>query len=571
MPNFDFTSPEGKKYTVAGPDGSTQEQAFAILQAQIAQGARAASPAPVAAPAPRTWADVPGDAIKNLPSSAGNFLGGIAQAVAHPIDTALNLGDVAYGGLRKVLPKPATDLMDKINGPQGAPVTQKAELAADATGQFFKDRYGSMEGLKTTLATDPVGALSDASAVLTGGAGLAKLGATGLRAAAVRGLPGAATGSAVLSGTGQALTAAGNAANPFSAARMAAVKALPKIGEGAAALIGGLGTHTGAESIKQAFSAGQKGGRTADTFADNMRGNVPMTDVLDAAKANIADMGAQKSAAYRQGMAQVSGDQSVLSFSGIDQAVADAADAVSFKGQAKNARAAAAQQAIASEVEKWKALDPAEYHTPEGLDALKQRIGGIVESLPFEEKTARMVGDKIYHAVKTEIVNQAPVYADTMKAYSDATDQIREVERALSLGKKASVDTAMRKLQSLTRNNVNTNYGNRLDLARQLETQGGRDLIPALSGQALSSWTPRGLGNATAGLSGYAGYAAGGAPLALGTLAVQSPRLMGEAALASGQAAAKIKKLSELPRKALGGRDPAKVGNALYQAGRLPQ
>lgn len=35
MPTFDFTSPEGKKYTVEGPEGATQEQAFQILQSQI--------------------------------------------------------------------------------------------------------------------------------------------------------------------------------------------------------------------------------------------------------------------------------------------------------------------------------------------------------------------------------------------------------------------------------------------------------------------------------------------------------------------------------------------------------
>lgn len=35
MPTFDFTSPEGKKYTVEGPAGATQEQAFEILQSQL--------------------------------------------------------------------------------------------------------------------------------------------------------------------------------------------------------------------------------------------------------------------------------------------------------------------------------------------------------------------------------------------------------------------------------------------------------------------------------------------------------------------------------------------------------
>ena len=38
MPNYDFISPEGKKYTVTGPEGSTKEQAFGILQSQIKSG-----------------------------------------------------------------------------------------------------------------------------------------------------------------------------------------------------------------------------------------------------------------------------------------------------------------------------------------------------------------------------------------------------------------------------------------------------------------------------------------------------------------------------------------------------
>jgi len=35
MPTFTFTSPEGKDYTIDGPDGATQEQAFGILQQSI--------------------------------------------------------------------------------------------------------------------------------------------------------------------------------------------------------------------------------------------------------------------------------------------------------------------------------------------------------------------------------------------------------------------------------------------------------------------------------------------------------------------------------------------------------
>ena len=38
MSNFIFTSPQGQKYTVKGPEGATQEQAFNMLQQHLFQG-----------------------------------------------------------------------------------------------------------------------------------------------------------------------------------------------------------------------------------------------------------------------------------------------------------------------------------------------------------------------------------------------------------------------------------------------------------------------------------------------------------------------------------------------------
>lgn len=510
-----------------------------------------------AKPKPRKWADVPGEALSNTPRSAGNFISGIADAVMSPLDTAGNLLDLGAGALRNALPKSVSGLIDRLDpGAQASANQARMDGKADAAGAFFKDRYGSMDGLKNTLATDPVGALSDASTVLSGGAGLA--GKTGMlkTASALR--------------TGSTLT------NPLSIASAAARKATPAIGNGMANVIGGLGTHTGAETIKQAYRSGRQGGESARSLADNMRGNVPMTDVLDAAKTNLQAMGEAKSQAYRQGMAQVSGDKTVLDFSGIDKALADAGKVATFKGQVTNTKAAGTYQAIREAVDEWRGLDPAEFHTPEGLDALKKKIGGIVDSVPFEEKTANLVGTKIYNAVKSEIVQQAPVYAKTMKEFSEASDQIREIERALSLGNKASVDTAMRKLQSLTRNNVNTNYGNRLKLGAELERQGGQSIMPALAGQSLSSWTPRGLGGAVAGGLGMGGYALGGLGAAVPTLMVQSPRLMGEASLSAGRVAGAMDKAARPMLRGARlmddiGLPPADVANYLYQMDRLPQ
>jgi hypothetical protein len=193
-------------------------------------------------------------------------------------------------------------------------------------------------------------------------------------------------------------------------------------------------------------------------------------------------------------------------------------------------------QQIEDSIVEWKGYNPNQFHTPEGLDALKQRINGVVESIPFEEKTARLAAGKVYNAVKDEIVKQAPVYADTMKRYSEASEQISEIERALSLGKKASADTSMRKLQSLSRNNVQTNYGNRLSLARELEQQGGVSLLPAIAGQSMNTWTPRSLSGQLGafGTMGLASLTTN--PAYAGLLGLQSPKLVGLGAYGLGAA-----------------------------------
>lgn len=174
---------------------------------------------------------------------------------------------------------------------------------------------------------------------------------------------------------------------------------------------------------------------------------------------------------------------------------------------------------------------------PEGLDALKQQIGQIIEDLkPRTPSDTAVKG--IYGAIKNEINAQAPTYAKTMKAYSDATDQILEIQQALSIKDKTSADTAMRKLQSIMRNNVNTNFGQRLSLAKELEQAGGQMMLPALAGQALSSITPRGIQSATAPLEAATMFGLGGGPAALVSAATSSPRLVGEAAFKAGQVAA---------------------------------
>lgn len=328
----------------------------------------------------------------------------------------------------------------------------------------------------------------------------------------------------------------------------------------------GMTTGAGGESIANAYKAG-KAGSTA--FVDNMRGNVPIEDVVSQAKEALTQMRLDRAAQYTQGMKGVTKDKSVLNFAPIDNAMSALQSMGSFKGQVINKNAAGTVDELSSLVGQWKSLDPAEFHTPEGLDALKRAIGDVRDSAQFGTP-ARKAADTVYNAVKKQIEMQAPDYSKVMKDYSEASSLIGEIEKSLSLNPKASVDTSLRKLQSLMRNNVNTNYGNRLDLMNKLEQQGGKELLPSIAGQALNSWTPRGLQGLAATGTGAAGLMN---PTALLALPAASPRLMGEVAYGLGSmsrgakaAAEKIPSVLRLPKSGGGLLDFERVAPILATA-----
>jgi hypothetical protein len=125
-----------------------------------------------------------------------------------------------------------------------------------------------------------------------------------------------------------------------------------------------------------------------------------------------------------------------------------------------------------------------------------------------------------------------------MKAYEEAIKVEQQIEKSLSLGKKTSNDTAIRKLLSLSRNNANTNFGYRQELANVLQQQGGKNLEPALAGQALNTIMPKGL----VGRGSLSSLGVGGImnPSLLLAAPLTSPRLVGETAYKTGQLANKI-------------------------------
>ena len=325
--------------------------------------------------------------------------------------------------------------------------------------------------------------------------------------------------------------------------------AIPVVGRGIQATGGairrGLGVTTGAgeESLAQALRAGREGN---EAFLQNIKGDVSAENVLKQAKDALANMRSARSQEYQKGIQTTKENQVFLNFKPIREAFDETLSTLKSKGIGEEASKVGPDtmkkvneiKGILNEWQKKPTL-----HTAGGLDDLKQRLDDVYSEGMTDQ--AKRILSNTRTAVKNTIVTQDKNYAKTMANYEEALGLEREIERALSLGKKSAADTAIRKLQSLTRNNANTNYGYRMELAKALQEQGGQDLMPALAGQALSSFTPRGL----AGQGAALGIGAGGAltvnPMALAALPLTSPRLVGMGAYGVGKATSKIPKLSD--------------------------
>lgn len=221
MAKFEITAPDGKKFEVTAPDGASQEDVLAYAQSQWKPQQPKLSAG-----------DVLTGAVQNAPKSFGNFVGGLAQAVRHPLDTGVTMWDAAAGGLANVLPKPVNEFLDKIDEKIGGTEAKKrAVTTADALGNFYKDRYGSVEGAKKAIATDPVGVLGDVSTVLTGGAALAGLTPKAAKLAKVLSTAGNATNPLTIIGkTGDVVSAVTNPARIAAAESLmgSAVKPMAK-------------------------------------------------------------------------------------------------------------------------------------------------------------------------------------------------------------------------------------------------------------------------------------------------------------------------------------------------------
>ena len=142
-----------------------------------------------------------GQTAKNILPSTGRLIGGVASMVTSPIETGKTLFKLGVGGTANTLESIAS--LAGVRNPEEI-FDLESEEVASAVGDFYVQRYGSLDAAATTLRDDPAGFLSDLGGVVTGVGGLVKGGATALGAAT-----GAATRtSTALTGLGRGIRAA---------------------------------------------------------------------------------------------------------------------------------------------------------------------------------------------------------------------------------------------------------------------------------------------------------------------------------------------------------------------------
>jgi hypothetical protein len=119
------------------------------------------------APKKRSWKDIAGESFTNIPQSAAALATNIYDVVTDPLQAARGMGQMVVGGTQKLMGDPY------FESESAKAARMQGMKAFSAAGDYFKNRAGSEEAIKNTLATDPVGAAADLSLLFTGGGALA--------------------------------------------------------------------------------------------------------------------------------------------------------------------------------------------------------------------------------------------------------------------------------------------------------------------------------------------------------------------------------------------------------------
>ena len=536
--DYEVTAPDGTELIVTGPEGATKEQIIAAAKKQYKssskpKGQPTPDPDPIPTPTKKDYTDVglgqvAEEAVSGFGASAKREAMALWDAVSSPIETAKTVGQLGYGILQNTLPDEVVQLIGE---------DEESQQLASAVGEYFADRYGGMENIKRTVATDSAGFMADLAGVLSGGATIAaKVVATAAKAG--RG----AKLATVPAGLEKAAKYAARI-DPITFG-LAGLGKVAKVGNKkliapAVATTLSFTSGTGREAVSQAYKAGKEGGDAVKRFRDSLTGKADPTEVVANARFNLDILYKQRRRNYLEGKANLKNIN--LSLAPLRAKLIELQNIRTTNASTIEAAEKAAEILQRAEKQNYKSLAD--------FDELKRTLNS--ESMNYTGE-ARSALSQMAELVRKSIDDVDPNYSKVMKSYENASKTIQEIEKALSVGDKKTAEVALKKLLTSMRDGVSTNYGQRLNLAQQLEgVTGGKKFMSQLAGQELSSVFPRGLqGRVTSALAtGGAAYGVGAgmlSPSSLLPLALASPRFVGEASQLAGRTARRAQQAAQV-------------------------
>ena len=509
--------------------------------------------------------------LYNLPSSFQNLVTDVVQPFLSPIETLKSFKDLGEGLLSK---------MGVVDSPE-------KEKFADSVGDHFKNRYGSTDAFMNSLRSDPAGVGSDVAGVVTGGASIvakvpgkvgdiAKDVAQGASAADPVNVAGRVLGQgADLAGAGLKVglglhTGVGDAPiqGVFDAARQRDVSQdlpsefqrfsrSPNIDrsvdpqlEAELADIPLLPANDRQATMQQALEAFSAPNRPRSQTAQDsaasaaaMRKNTNPFDIVEDFDDGVELFKKQAQSQYLHGKSGLGLNELPADYNKIKVFVEkDLKDQVFPFGTDGETSWKTPQGDF---TQQWKDLrrlvgqykrNPANQNVS-SMDEMKKSIDTMISQLP-ENAPANVttIYYKLRRKVRDEIERLAPEYGEVMKPYEEAQELLNEFRTEFRAGREQSSNQVLRKLQQSLRSNVNTNFGEKLNLLKQVDDMDeATSIVASLSGRAMSEAAPAGLSRYAGPASSLAlGVATGDPVIGGASLVASSPRVIGELTRGAG-------------------------------------
>lgn len=473
-----------------------------------------------------------GEAVSNIPASAGRLILDVLKFIVNPKEAAGFLAGLTVESAFEILGKPIPgEKKDRKEGERfrgkGGVLLKREQLAS-----FFKDRYGGLANVKKTIINDPVGFAADVSVI-------ASLGGTALQ-------------SSKLSKIGAKI-------EPTGLITKAGIGVPAKVGERLLREITGITTSQGIRALDIAKLGSPK-------FIEALRGRTTRADIATLARDAFTALKNERGVEYRKRLSKLKSAEQSLDVTSIkttmESILADhgikRGKKITGKLDFRDSTMAgniAEQRRVQSIVKLIDTLGTRKgSRTGLGLDTLKRNLDDFYSP----SSNARSIVTGIRNEVKNTIIKDIPEYRAMVEEYAARTADLREIEGTFSLGTKARVDTTINKLTA----SLKTNPEFRAGLLKELERVGGKGIEDVIAGTALRGLAPSGFsGRVFTGIQVLGGATIDPKLFALVLLA--SPRIMGEFFLALGQGT----RLGQKIAKSTGILSPLARG-AAFQTGR---